>query len=177
MKAIYFFRNRYFVLFTLLLSIFSFTGLSQLVHAQSNGKVKLTAGTIVALRIEGPANSEMSTGTIVNFRVIRDVTSNDKVVIKQGTLATGTISEVNSSGALGKEGRVAVKLNSVKAVDDQEVFLSGSVDKQGENKVVLTVVLGLLCLPLLLLNGGDANIPAGTEVRAYIEQDYQIEVK
>jgi hypothetical protein len=38
----------------------------------------------------------------------------------------------------------------------------------------LSVILGLLCLPLFLLNGDDAQIPAGTEIRAYTEQDYSI---
>jgi len=171
------FRSRPFVLFMLLFSIITFLELPDLLYAQSQDKVKLTAGTVVALSIENSANSDASVGATVHFRVIRDVTVNDKVVIKSGSIATGTISEVSSSGALGKGGKVAVKLNSVQAVDGQNVYLSGSLDKQGEDKVVLTVILGLICLPLLLLNGGDANIPAGTEVRAYVEQDCQIEVK
>lgn len=171
------FRSRPFVLFTLIFSIINFLELPNLLYAQSQDKVKLTAGTVVALSIENSVNSDASVGATVHFRVIRDVTVNDKVVIKSGSIATGTISEVSSSGALGKGGKVAVKLNSVQAVDGQNVYLSGSLDKQGEDKVVLTVILGLICLPLLLLHGGDANIPAGTEVRAYVEQDCQIEVK
>ena len=170
-------RSRPFVLFILLFTIITFLKIPDLLYAQSQDKVKLPAGTVVALSIENSANSDASINSVVNFRVIRDVSVNDKVVIKAGAVATGTISEVSSSGALGKEGKVAVKLNSVQAVDGQNVYLSGSLDKEGENKVVLTVILGLLCLPLLLLNGGDANIPAGTEVRAYVEQDCQISVQ
>lgn len=170
-------RSRPFVLFVLLFTIITFLKIPDLLYAQSQDKVKLTAGTVVALNIQNSANSDASLNSVVQFRVLRDVSVNDKVVIQAGAIATGTISEVSSSGALGKGGKVAVKLNSVIAVDGQSVYLSGSVDKEGENKVVLTVILGLICLPLLLLSGGDANIPAGTEVRAYVEQDCQISVK
>jgi hypothetical protein len=170
-------RSRPFILFVLVFTSITFFKIPDLLYAQSQDKLKLSAGTVVALSIENSANSEATFGAVVNFHVIRDVTVNEKVVIKAGALATGTISEVSSSGALGKGGKVAVKLNSVQAVDGQSVYLSGSLDKEGENKVVLTVILGLICLPLLLINGGDANIPAGTEIRAYVEQDYQISVK
>jgi len=170
-------RNRPFILVISLVTIFTFLKIPDLLYAQSQDKVKLSAGTVVALSIENSANSDASIGSVVHFRVIRDVSVNDKVVIKAGAVATGTISEVSSSGALGKGGKIAVKLNTVEAVDGQNVYLSGSLDKEGEDKVVLTVILGLICLPLLLLNGGDANIPAGTEIRAYVEQDCQISVK
>jgi len=170
-------RSRPFILFMLVFTIITFINLPDLLNAQSQNKVKLRAGTVVAISIENSTTSEATLNSIVNFRVIRDVTVDDKVVVKAGSVATGTISEVNSTGAVGKPGKVAVKLNSVQAVDGQTVYISGSIDKEGENKVVLTVILGLLCLPLLLLNGGDANIPAGTEVRAYVEQDYQIAVE
>lgn len=176
MKAICYFRNQYFVLFALLLSFFSFTGVTQLMYAQAKGTVKLKGGTVVALRLEGSINSEMKAGTVVDFRVLRDVEAEDKVVIKQGTLAMGTIADVETSSALGSPGKVTIKLKSVKAIDDQEIYLSGSVSQEGKEKVALSVILGILCLPLLLINGEDATIPDGYEVRAYTEQDYQIEI-
>jgi len=172
-----YFRNPKLAFFTLLITVFTFLKIPDLLYAQTQDKVKLNAGTIVALSIEQSANSEAKVGSLVKFRVIRDVSVEGKVVITAGTIADGTISEVSSSGAVGKAGKVSVKLNSVKAVDGQNVYLSGSIDKQGEDKVVLTVILGLLCLPLFLLNGGDADIPAGTEVRAYVESDCSIVVK
>ena len=144
--------------------------------AQSIEKLKLSGGTVVALSLEKAINSDMAEGSSVDLRLIRDVMVGDKVVIKSGSIATGTVTDVNSSGALGKAGKVSLKLRSVAAVDGQQVFLRGNVDKQGEDKVVMTVILGLLCLPLFLINGGDASVPAGTEVRAYVEQDYMIEV-
>lgn len=171
------FLNKPFILFVTLATFLMLTGLTNRVVAQQKEKVKLTSGTVVALSLEKAVNSDMAEGTNVDLRVVRDVTAGDKVVIKSGTLATATITDVNSSGAVGKAGKISIKLRSVKAVDGQEIFLRGSVDKQGDDKVVLSVVLALICLPLILINGGDANIPAGTEVRAYVEQDVMIEVQ
>ena len=171
------FLNKPLILFVTFSTFLMLTGLTNQVIAQQKEKVKLTSGTVVALSLEKAVNSDMTEGTSVDLRVVRDVTAGDKVVIKSGTLATGTITDVSSSGAVGKAGKVSIKLRSVKAVDGQEVFLKGSVDKQGDDKVVLTVILGLLCLPLFLLNGGTASIPAGTELRTYSEQDVMIEVQ
>lgn len=171
------FRSRPFAFFLLIFTTVVFLRIPDLLYAQAKEKVKLSAGTVVALSIENSTNSDASVGSVVHFRVIRDVTAENKVVIKAGTIATGTVSDAASSGALGSAGKITVKLNSVQAIDGQNVYLSGSVDKEGENKVVLTVILGLICLPLLLINGGDANIPAGTEVRAYVEQECQISVQ
>lgn len=171
------FLNKPLILFVTICTFLMLTGIINPISAQQKEKVKLTSGAVVALILEKAVNSEMTEGTSVDLRVVRDVTAGDKVLIKSGTLATGTITDVNSSGAVGKAGKVSIKLRSVKAVDGQEIFLKGNVDKQGDDKVVLTVILGLICLPLLLVQGGDASIPAGTELRAYTEQDYMIEVQ
>jgi uncharacterized membrane protein len=170
------FRSRPLIVLTLIIIVITFFNLPDIVHAQAIEKVKLTAGTIVALSIENTITSEATVGETVHFRVMRDVSVNDQVVIKSGSMATGKVVEVISRAGLGKGGKVTVKLNTVQSVDGQNIYLSGSLDKQGEDKVALTVILGLICLPLFLLKGGEANIPAGTEIRAYVEQDYSIEV-
>ena len=171
------FLNKPLILFVTIVTFLMLTGITDPISAQQNEKVKLASGTVVALSLEKAVNSNMTEGTSVDLRVVRDVTAGETVVIKSGTLANGTITDVSSTGAVGKAGKVSIRLRSIRAVDGQEVVLKGSVDKQGEDKVVLTVILGLICLPLFLLQGGDASIPAGTELRAYVEQDYMIEVR
>lgn len=171
------FLSRPLVYFVTISTFLMLTGSHRNLSAQPNEKVKLTSGTVVALSLEKAINSDMAEGTSVDLRVVRDVSAGDKVVIKSGTLASATITDVKSSGAIGKAGKVSLKLRSVQAVDGQQIFLKGSIDKEGEDKVVMTVILGLLCLPLFLINGGDATVPAGTELRAYVEQDYMVEVR
>lgn len=171
------FLHKHFIFLFTFYTFLIHTEITNQVLAQKQEKVKLTSGTVVALSLEKAVNSDMTEGTTVDLRVLRDVVVGDKVVIKSGTIAKGTLTDVTSAGPIGKAGRVSIKLHSVKAVDGQDIFLRGSVDKQGEDKVLLTVILGLICLPLFLLQGEDAIVPAGTELRAYVEQDYIIEVK
>ncbi len=170
------FRSKPLVYATGLITLLTLLGIPQLVEARVNEKLRLSGGTTVALSLEKTITSDMSANTAVSFRVLRDVVSGEQVVIKSGAVATGTIAKVETNGALGAAGKVMVNLRSVTAVDGQEIFLRGSVDGEGENKVGLSVVLGLLCLPLLLIKGDDATVPAGTEVRAYTEQDYMVEI-
>lgn len=161
-----------FVLFTTFLLV---TNISESL-AQVKKEVELSAGTVVALSIEESIDSEDSEGEDLNLRVIRDVKVDDNVVIEAGAIATGTIADASESSAVGSGGKVAIKINSVKAVDGQEIYLRGALEKKGKDKVVLSVVLALICLPLILIQGEDASIPAGTEIRSYVEQDYQIEL-
>jgi len=171
------FLSRPLVYFVTAATFLMLTGTYRNLTASPNEKVKLASGTLVALSLEKSVDSDMAEGTAVDLRVMRDVSVGDKVVIKSGTMATATITAVNSSGAIGKAGKVSLTLRSVQAVDGQQVFLRGSIDKEGENKVVMTVILGLICLPLFLINGCDATVPAGTELRAYVDQEYMIEVR
>ncbi|MBI5474828.1 MAG: hypothetical protein HY961_21010 [Ignavibacteriae bacterium] len=169
------FRSKSLISATGVITFLTLIGVPQFAHARANEKLRLSGGSTVALSLESAITSDMPINTVVNFRVVRDVIAGEQVVIKSGSRATGTISKVETNGAIGSPGKVMVTLRSVNAVDGQEIFLRGSVDGEGDNKVGLSVVLGLLCLPLLLIKGGDATVPAGTEVRAYTEQDYMIE--
>lgn len=171
------FLSKPLIYFVAVSTFLMLTGSHRTLSAQSNEKVKLASGSVVALSLEKAINSDMTEGASVDLRVIRDVSVGDKVVIKSGTMASATITDVKSSGAIGRPGKVSLKLRSVQAVDGQQIFLKGSVDKEGDDKVVMTVILGLLCLPLFLINGGDATVPAGTELRAYVEQDSMVEVR
>jgi hypothetical protein len=164
------------LLVTFVFAMFAFYAVTSPVDAGPSAGVKLGAGTVVALALEHTIDSEMSVGTSVSFRVVYDVKADDKVVIRAGSIATGTISSVDGSSAVGQPGKVSIDLRSVKAVDGTDVMLRGNINKEGDDKVVLSVILALICLPLILINGGDAEVPAGTEVRAYVEQETIIQV-
>lgn len=144
------------------------------VPAQEKERTTLPEGTVIALRLAQDVSSEMTEQTPVDLRVLRDVVVDGKVVVRTGWPARGAVATVKSSSSLGRAGKISMKLISAKAVDGQEILIRGSLDKEGDDKVTQTVLLGLLCIPLLLLEGDDAMIPAGTEVRAYVEQDYEI---
>lgn len=157
--------NKYVIYFLIVSHIITFVGLSPLSAAQ---RVTVPSGTVVMVRTAetiDPAN--VRTGDIVNLIVMNDVRIQDKVVIASGATARGQVSEAKKKGAVGSPAKIAIELQTVQAVDGSNIPIRGARRMEGEDKVVLTVILGLLCLPLILLQGGDAHIPAGTTIEAF----------
>lgn len=146
------------------------------VSAQEKERTRLAGGTVIALRVAQNVNSEMTEGTPIELRVLRDVVVDGRVIIRAGWPGSATVASVKPSDIVGKGGRVTLKLLSVRAIDGQEVFIGGSLDGDGEDRVARSIMLGCLFWPLFfVLEGDDATIPSGTEVRGYVEQDYMID--
>jgi len=143
------------------------------------GKVKLSSGTPVILRLSESINSATARqGDTVTFEVARNVEVNGKIVISQGAYATGEVASVEKRAMLGAGGKLMVNLRSVKAVDGKEVPIRATLSQEGKDKVVTALLVGiLLCiLGLFLIKGGDAIVPSGTEVKAYVDVDVDIEI-
>ncbi len=143
------------------------------------GKVKLTSGTPVILRLPVSLNSATAKqGDPVAFEVARPVEVEGKVLIAQSAIATGEVSSVEKRGAIGEAAKIMVNLRSVKAVDGKEVPIRATLSQEGKNKQLTAILVGiLLCiLGLFLIKGGEAIVPAGTEVKAYVDMDVDIEV-
>jgi len=148
-------------------------------YAALAAKVRLPSGTPVALRLQtGVAASTARQGDIVNFEVARNVEVEGKVLIAQGAAATGEISSVEKRGAIGEPGKILISLRSAKAVDGREVPIRATVSQEGKDKQITALLVGiLLCiLGLFLIKGKDAVVPAGTEVKAFVDADIDIEV-
>lgn len=142
-------------------------------------KVKLRAGTPVILRLPQSVNSETArVGDVVNFEAARDVEVDGKVVISRGALAMGTIASVEKRAIIGDPGKIMVSVQSVTAVDGTSVPIRATLSQEGKNKQVTALIVGiLLCiLGLFLIKGGEAVVPAGTEVKAYVDVDMEINV-
>ena len=149
-------------------------------YAALAGKVKLPSGTPVILRLPVSINSStVKQGDIVTFEVARNVEVDGKVVISQGAIATGEVASVEKRAMLGAGGKLMVNLRSVKAVDGKEVPIRATLSQEGKDKQVTAILVGiLLCIiGLFLIKGGDAIVPAGTEVKAYVDVDVDIEIK
>ena len=133
-------------------------------------------GTPVALRLEQSINSEeVNVGDIVDLVVARDVKIEGTVVISQGTRALGEIASVEKKAAVGKPGKIMIAVKSTKAVDGTEVPLRATVSQEGKDKQTTALILGiLLCFFLLFMKGEDAVVPAGSEVKAFV--DYSTDV-
>jgi len=139
----------------------------------------LKSGTPVILTLSQNLNSETArVGGEVEFLVARDVKVEDTVVISQGARARGSIASVEKRGILGAGGKIVVALNSVTAVDGTQVPIRATISEGGKDKQLLSLLVGIaLCiLGLFLIKGDSAVIPAGTEVKAYVDIDVEIKV-
>lgn len=129
--------------------------------------IKVPAGTSVSLRTSQTiAPQGVKAGDSVSLVVASDVVVDGKVVIRAGAPAKGEVVQSEQRGIVGKPDRVSVQIQSVTAVDGSTVPVSATKSAEGEDKVVLTVILALICLPLIFLKGGEAAIGAGAGVNA-----------
>jgi len=140
--------------------------------------LKLRAGTPVILTLKESINSNTKyLGDSVNFEVARDVKVNGNIVIKKGTLAKGEVIAVSKSGVFGTAGKIQISIKNVTAIDGQSVLLRGSVAREGEGKVAMSILLFLVCfITIFFTKGNPGYIPAGSEVKAYVDQDIDINI-
>lgn len=131
----------------------------------SNGKeVTLKSGTQIPLELQGTVSSKnVSNGSLINFRCIKDIVVNEGVVIRAGELAKGQVTRIKKNGILGRAGEIEIKVISIAAVDGTDVYLSSSsLYDDGKDKLLLSL---FLCF---LIKGGDGEIPAGTSCLANV---------
>ena len=146
---------------------------------------KLPEGTQVKLRLsEGISSKDAIEGQTVSFDVAEGVFASDEktLLIKAGTLATGTITKIEKNGMMGKPGELGLTLDKTKAVDGSRVSLRASMGKEGNSKRGLAIGLGLVgslvvLWPLaffFMKKGKDAKIPAGSVLTSYVNTDTMI---
>ena len=143
-----------------------------------NTQRELKSGTQFTVELTWDLNSKyVQAGQTVEFRVVGDVTVENKTVIAGGTTLQGIVVNSEKAKGLGKEGKLDIQLNNVKAVDGQTVQLSGYLSKAGDNKTTETVVIGaLLFWPVLFAKGKEAIIPAGSKFNTTVSQTLVVSV-
>ena len=148
--------------------------------------VELKSGTPVLLKLADTISSEtVSLNQTVKLLVIRDVRVENDVLIKAGADAFAKVAKIKKKGGWGKKGELELAISSATAVDGSEVLLSAQQTSVGEGKGGTATAVGvgtaLLCLPLaatgFLVKGEEGVIPAGTEIKAYVDGNYQIKLK
>lgn len=140
--------------------------------------VVLKAGTVVPMELISTVNSKNArTGEMVKFRVTDNVVVDGKTIIEVGAVANGQIVRAKKSGLLGSEGDLFIAVKSVQAIDGTTIYLTnGDLMDEGSNKVVLSVVLTFCCLFGFLIKGGNAEIPAGSQVQAMVMSNTTLSV-
>src|SRR5712691_3268161 len=139
------------------------------------GDVEVPAGTSVPLKFLDPMDSSTITeGTAVKVVVAAHVVVGRTVILRKGTPAEGTVTDVSQPGIFGKSARVHVAFVQATAVDGRPVRLSPldvtpesvqqvkDVGAAAGSSAAGAILLGPLGLAAgALIRGGQVNIPAG----------------
>lgn len=139
----------------------------------------LRAGTEVPLVMSESITTngkKIRPGQRIKMAVASDVRLGSQVVIPAGSLAEGEVTDVRFKGMWGKSGRIEARALSVR-VGDRLIRLSGTFDDKGVTGTA-GVVGAVLLLPVagFFLTGTSANIPAGSGVKAFLDEDLRIAV-
>ena len=151
----------------------------QAVILSSPNESVLRSGAEVPLRILETINSNnksLREGHRLRMEVAQPVTLGGTVVIPAGSPATGEITEVRRKGMWGKSGRIEARVLNVR-VGDRLIRLSGTFDDKGVTGTA-GVVTSIALVPLagFFVTGTSANIPAGSGVKAFLDEDLKIAV-
>jgi hypothetical protein len=141
----------------------------------ASGSVVLPAGTAVSISLMNQISSkEASIGTSVDFRVTGDIKQGGKIVVANGSIGHAQVVASRKATIVGQEGELTVSDFHVNAVDGTRIPLVATLNQVGTDKMVVSIVAAILCLPFILLKGGDAVVPAGTQKTVYTSMDATI---
>ncbi len=137
-----------------------------------NSGCLLRDGTEVPLKFVADISSKTAhEGDPVEFLLDDDLKVGEKVVAAKGSHAVATVSSAKKAGMMGKPGELNVQLQYL-VVGGNHVHLRGTKGKEGESKTGATVALTVLFGPIgLIKHGKDVQIPQGTPLMAYLDQD------
>ncbi len=117
---------------------------------------------------------KLRVGQRIRLQVASPVMLGTSVVIPAGSMAEGEITDVRNKGMWGKSGRIEARVLNVR-VGDRSIRLSGTFDDKGVTGTA-AVVGAVLLLPVagFFMTGTSANIPAGSGVKAFLDEDLRI---
>jgi hypothetical protein len=136
---------------------------------------RLKEGTEVMLKFSDTVSSKTAAeGDKVSFILSEDLNVRGVVVAKAGSTAIGEIVHAQKAGHMGKAGEMNIRLSYLKAGDNR-IRLRGSKGKEGDDKQGTAIALTVLFGPLgLLKHGKQIEVPAGTPLTAFVEEDVDL---
>lgn len=130
-------------------------------------EIKLNIGTEIPIQnINYIKAADLYVGQNVNFRVSRDIKSDNVILIPYGTIVKGTVYEAKKTGSFGRKGRLGIRIDGVALPDGRTVPVNdGDIYVTGKNRTALSVCLFLFVTwPACFITGSKAELPAGYEV-------------
>ena len=136
--------------------------------------VVLKEGTLVMLQTqEKLVSGQIAEGAPVRYKVVRDVVGpGGKLLVAYGDFAEGRVTRSRRRGMFGKAGQLEFTVDAATAVDGTRVPLRSNQQMAGkDNKGTVIATALLLTVLTVFVSGKDVELPAGTEVAAYVDHD------
>jgi hypothetical protein len=137
------------------------------------GKFLLGRGTAVPLVFTSDVSSKTAdVGDKISLTLAEDLKVGAVVVVKKGTPAVATVTEVDNTAMGGAPGEVFFQVDSLQT-DSVLVKLHGTAAKEGQDKV--GKAMGLMFVPVvpvgIFVHGKDAEIKQGASFTAFVDAD------
>ena len=138
----------------------------------ANNGCLLREGSAVILKFAAELNSKTANeGDPVEFLLDEDVKVGDAIVVAKGAHAVATVSHARRAGMVGRPGELNVQIEYLIA-GTNHVRIRGSKGREGDSRTGSAVALTVLFGPIgLIKHGKNVDIPAGTPLTAYVDQD------
>lgn len=157
------------------------------VPAGATTSVDVPKGTKVGLEFLTPVSTATaSVGNKVNFKIVADVLVGRSVVIKAGTLLTGTVTSCTRAGRFGKPAKMTIGYLAVNAVDHKPLALTDVMispdHTQRAKAVAVATGVSLLAhsawgiLAGGVVKGGNVEIQAGAAIGVTTETGATVKV-
>jgi translation elongation factor P/translation initiation factor 5A len=136
-------------------------------------KLLLARGTAVPFVFVSDVSSKTAdVGDKISLSLAEDLKVGDVIVVKKGTPAVATVTEVDKTGRGGAPGDVFFQVDSLQA-GNVRIKVHGAAAKEGQDKV--GKALGLMFVPVvpagLIVRGKDAEIKQGASFTAFVDAD------
>ncbi len=160
--------------------LLSSSALAQRVIMPTPVTTVLRTGTPVVLRfLEGVSTKEKvaKINDRIRMEVAEAVVMNGVTIIPSGSPAVGELTDVQYKGMWGKSGRIVGRVLTVNA-NGRTIRLSGTFDSKGGSGTVGAVaVSAIVFAPAgFFMTGKSAEMPAGTTVRGFIDEDVPLSI-
>lgn len=151
------------------------------IAAPSTDNAVLRVGTEVPLRLLEELTTKgkkLRVGQRFRMETSEPVVVQGAVVIPVGSPAVGEITDVRNKGMWGKSGHLGARVLYA-TVNGRQIRLSGSFDDKGvAGGIGAVAVSAIIFAPAgFFMTGTSALVPAGTIVKAFVDEDVQLSLK
>jgi hypothetical protein len=144
------------------------------------GHAVLRTGTELPVRLLEEITTQgkqLRVGNRFRMETSEPVVVNGFTVIPAGTPAVGEITEVRNKGMWGKSGKFTARIMYL-TVNGRQIRLAGGFDDKGvAGGVGAVAVSAVVFAPAgFFMTGTSARVPAGTVVKAFIDEDVPLSI-